>query len=80
MPEAPRLRTQARPNTCTLVKMRRARAVRSHPRRRRRCAADLLPIVQANVDPKSQVMTVEAGQYDASGQALDTLDSLMNDP
>ena len=31
-------------------------------------AADLLPIIQANVDPKSQVMTDEAGQYVALGK------------
>ena len=31
-------------------------------------SADLLPIIQANVDPKSQVMTDEAGQYVALGK------------
>ena len=31
-------------------------------------AADLLPIIQANVDPKSQVITDEAGQYVALGK------------
>ena len=31
-------------------------------------ATDLLPIIKANVDPKSQVMTDEAGQYVALGK------------